>query len=163
MRVLAIDPGYERLGVAILEKTDSQKETLLFSDCISTPKSLSHPERIKHIGCAVETIIKEYSPEYLAIETLFFSTNQKTALKVSEARGAILFIATKSNMSVLEFTPQEIKVAVTGYGKSDKSAVIKMVSRLITIEKTIKYDDEFDAIATGLTFYSHFKNKTALA
>ncbi len=151
MKILAIDPGYERLGVAILEKIPNNKEVLVFSDCFKTSSKLSHDERLKNIGAEIERLIQEYQPEVLAIETLFFQTNTKTALKVAEARGVILYEAAKIGLKIREFNPLEIKVAVTGYGKSDKNQVTTMVKRLIKINKEPKHDDEYDAIAVGLT------------
>lgn len=153
MKIISIDPGYERLGVAILEKING-KEVLLFSDCIKAPAKLRHEERLKIIGEGVNTLIKKYEPEIMAIETLFFKANVKTAMKVSEARGIMLYEAAKSDLPIFEFTPLQIKVAVTGYGKSEKDQVTAMVKRLIKIEKDLKYDDEYDAIAVGLTYFA---------
>ncbi|MCX6755818.1 MAG: crossover junction endodeoxyribonuclease RuvC, partial [Candidatus Nomurabacteria bacterium] len=93
----------------------------------------------------------EYKPTALAIEKLFFTTNQKTVMGVAEARGVIVYSAIKHGLKIFEYTPPQIKIAVTGYGKSDKSAVMSMVPKLIKIEKIIKSDDELDAIAIGLT------------
>ena len=153
MLILSIDPGYERLGIAIIEKT--QKEKLVFSECFKTSSKLSHPERLGLIKNRLDEIIEKFNPEHLAIETLFFSNNQKTALLVSEARGLIIGVCHSAGLEVYEYGPGEIKVAVTGYGKSDKSAVIKMIPKLIKItpEKLslMKHDDEFDAVAVGLT------------
>lgn len=145
-RILSVDPGYERLGVAILENGK-----LLFSDCIQTPKSDSHSKRLLKIGQELEKIIKEHKPEIFALETLFFSKNQKTALLVSEARGVLMYVAEKNNLEVREFSPAEVKIGVTGYGSSTKKQIMEMVSRIIKIDKEIKFDDEFDAIAVGLT------------
>ena len=156
MRIIAIDPGYERVGIAVLEK-GSGKEELLFSECFKTLTTEKHEDRLRLIGEEIEKIIKEYKPEALAIETLFFKTNAKTAMKVSEARGVILYEAAKNNLKVAEFTPLQIKVAVTGYGKSDKEQVIFMVEKLIKITQPVKYDDEYDAIACGLTYFACHK------
>jgi crossover junction endodeoxyribonuclease RuvC len=156
MRIIAIDPGYERLGIAILEK-ETGKEKLIFSECFTTSIKEKHENRLKLIGAEIERVIKKYQPEAMGIETLFFKTNAKTAMKVSEARGIMLYEAAKNNLNILEFTPLQIKVAVTGYGKSDKDQVTEMVKRLIKIENPIKYDDEYDAIAVGLTFFAYYK------
>ena len=153
MKVIAIDPGYERIGIAILEKTTG-KETLLFSECLKTSAKEPHKDRLKIIGDEISFLIKKYKPEALAIETLFFETNAKTAMKVSEARGVILYEAARSDLAIAEYTPLQIKVAVTGYGKSDKNQVIFMVNKLIKITEPIKYDDEYDAIACGLTYFA---------
>jgi len=155
MKVLSIDPGYERLGIAIIEKEKNQKEILLFSECFRTSKNDSHPERLSQILKRLKEIISEYSPDFLAIETLFFNQNTSTALLVAEARGLILGTSKSLGLEIFEYSPQSIKVATTGQGNSDKTAISKMVPLLIKIEKEIKYDDEYDAIACGLT---HFAN-----
>jgi crossover junction endodeoxyribonuclease RuvC len=156
MRIIAIDPGYERLGIAIVEKTTG-KEILLFSDCLKTDPKIPHEERLKIIGEGISALIKKYKPDAMTIETLFFKTNAKTAMKVSEARGVMLYEAAKNNLKLVEFSPLQIKVAVTGYGKSDKNQVTEMVKRLIEIKRPIKYDDEYDAIAVGLTFFASYR------
>lgn len=154
MRILAIDPGYERLGIAVLEKVPKQKEWLLYSDCFKTDKKLPHHERLALIGSEVNRIMEQYEPEALSMEHLYFTTNQKTAIAVAEARGVILYEAAKKHLKVFEYGPGEIKVAVTGYGKSDKEQVTAMIPRLIRIDKKIAHDDEFDAIAVGLTCFA---------
>ncbi len=155
MKIIAIDPGYERIGIAVLEKeTSSSKEVLLYSDCFQTNKKDSFEIRLKKIGEELEKLIKEYKPKVLAIESLFFNSNQKTALKVSEAKGVIKYTALSKNLEVLEFTPLQIKIAITGYGRSDKNQVTSMLSHLINIKKEVKYDDEYDAIAIGLTYFA---------
>lgn len=156
IRVLAIDPGYEKLGLAILEK-GVDKEKLIHSECIKTSRKESHSKRLEKIGTGVENAVKKFGADYLAIETLYFSSNQKTAIKVAESRGVVLFQAEKMNLEVREFTPLQIKVAVTGYGRADKKQVMDMLPRLIKINKDISEDDEYDAIAVALTFFAHFK------
>lgn len=155
MRLISLDPGYERLGIAVIEKGASTargvKDALLYSDCFKTAKDLPHHERLALVGAEIERVIAEYQPQALALETLFFSKNQTTAIKVAEVRGVILYIAAKHGLRVFEYNPMSIKVAVTGHGGSDKAAVMSMIPRLIRIDKTIKHDDEYDAIAVGLT------------
>ncbi|MEK7163244.1 MAG: crossover junction endodeoxyribonuclease RuvC [Patescibacteria group bacterium] len=151
MRIIAIDPGYGRLGIAVLEKEKRGKETLVYSNCFKTDKKLEHFERLGLIGNEIERVIMEHKPEVLCLETLFFSKNQKTAITVAEARGVILFQASKHNLKVYEYGPGQIKVAVTGYGKSDKAAMLGMVGKLLKIDRKTAYDDEYDAIAVGLT------------
>lgn len=154
MILLSIDPGFERLGLAIIEKEGRNKETLLYSECFKTSSKLPHHERLRLIGNKIKDVIEVYKPTTLATEKLFFTSNQKTVIPVAEARGVILYIAGIYNLSVFEYSPPEIKVAVTGYGKSDKQQVMSMVPRLVTIQKEITSDDEFDAIAIGLTHYA---------
>jgi crossover junction endodeoxyribonuclease RuvC len=160
MRIISIDPGYERLGIAILEK-GSGKEELIYSECFITSTKEKHEDRLRLIGEEIEKVIKKYEPEVMGIETLFFKTNAKTAMKVSEARGVMLYVAARSDLAVVEFTPLQIKVAVTGYGKSDKEQVMEMVKKLIKINKPIKYDDEYDAIAVGLTLFACYRIERA--
>ena len=140
MRIISIDPGYERLGIAILEK-ETGKEKLVFSECFITSIKEKHENRLKLIGTEIEKVIKKYQPEAMGIETLFFKTNAKTAMKVSEARGVMLYEAAKNNLKVLEFSPLQIKVAVTGYGKSDKKQVIDMVEKLqLLLNNELKFN-----------------------
>ncbi len=168
MKILSIDPGYERLGIAILEKKprehslENEKEVLVFSKCFKTSAKISHAERLSLIKNEVEEIIKKYKPKQLAIETLFFSSNQKTAFLVAEARGVVISVSKSLGLDVFEYGPGQIKLAITGYGKSDKNAIIRMIPLLISIENKkvkIKYDDEYDAIAVGITHFAINKNK----
>jgi crossover junction endodeoxyribonuclease RuvC len=154
MRIIAIDPGYERLGIAVIEKELSGKEVLIYSECFKTSSKLPHPERLRLIQEKIKKIIKEYNPERCAIETLFFSNNQKTALLVAEARGAIIATSASEGLEIFELNPNSIKLAVTGNGASDKDQIIKMIPILIKINKEIKHDDEYDAIACGLTYFA---------
>ena len=156
-RILAIDPGYERLGIAVIEKEQNERETLVYSDCFKTSAKLAFTERLKLLGEEIERLIDQHKPSALAIEKLFFNSNQKTAMQVSEVRGALLFIALSRGLAIYEYTPLEIKVAVTGDGKSDKGRVTVMIPKLIRLEKQIRHDDEYDAIAIGLTCFAHKK------
>lgn len=155
MQLISIDPGYERLGIAIIEK-GNPKNVLAFSECFKTSakngkEKVDFEDRLFLLGEEVEKIIKNYKPSVMAIEKLYFENNQKTAMNVAEVRGALIYIAKKFNLKIFEYTPLQIKVAVTGYGKSDKKAVMNMVPRLIEIKNKINSDDELDAIAIGLT------------
>jgi crossover junction endodeoxyribonuclease RuvC len=162
MKTLSIDPGYERLGIAIIEKTNEPgaHEKLLFSECFKTSPKDPHPDRLAQIQNRIFEIIDEFTPETLAIETLFFNANVKTALLVAEARGTILASARSKGLEIFEYSPQQIKTSVTGDGRSDKTSVIKMIPLLIKIvdesgtSKEIKHDDEYDAIAAGLCFFA---------
>jgi crossover junction endodeoxyribonuclease RuvC len=156
MKVIGVDPGYDRLGVAVMEK-DGGKERLIFSTCILTDKKAALPERIGEAGAQFRSIISEHRPDQVAIETLFFNKNQKTAVAVAEARGAIIFLAREYGAAVKEFGPAEVKVAVTGYGKSDKTAVTDMLRRLVPNIPLKAMDDEYDAIAVAVTALAHHR------
>lgn len=159
MRIISIDPGYERVGVAIIERNGGREE-LIFSECIETSPKTAHPKRVFAVGERTASLIEEYKPSVLATESLFFKNNQKTAMKVSEARGVIIYEAQRAGLKIFEYTPLQIKIAVTGYGRSEKNQVTEMVKRLIKINKSIKHDDEYDAIAVGLTFFATDYNRT---
>lgn len=156
MKIIGIDPGYERVGIAVLEKNrGDRRESILYSNCFKTSTKLSLDERIFLIGKEIRTVIEKWGPEKLAIEKLFFENNQKTAMGVSEARGVIAFVAQDSGLSVLQYTPLQIKSAVTGYGKATKDAVYTMVGKLVDLPKDVKQDDEIDAIAVAITAFAH--------
>jgi len=157
MKIISIDPGYERIGVAVIEKTNHQEE-LIYSDCFKTSPKSPITERFLSIGKEIERVIKKYEPEAMAIETLFFNSNQKTAMNVSEARGIIIYQALSRGLDVFEYTPLQIKIAITGYGRGDKKQITQMLKHLIKIEKNIKHDDEYDAIAVGLTHLACHKH-----
>lgn len=148
LRVLSVDPGYDRLGLAVLEG-DPSRPTLLMSDCVEPPKG-EKQERLAAVFAAIASAIEEYDPDALALETLFFSVNKKTAIGVAEARGAILSAAGAASLSVREYSPQQVKIAVTGYGGSDKKAVAAMVPKLLALPPKKRLDDELDAIAVGI-------------
>ncbi len=159
MKILAIDPGYDRLGIAVLEKQNG-KEIALFSACVVTDKKQTASERLAYIGGEIKKAIVVWKPEALATETLFLFSNQKTAFRVAEARGVILYEAARAGLPVFEYTPLQIKIAVTGYGRSDKAQVTDMVKKLVALSHKKRFDDEYDAIAIGLTFLATEKFST---
>lgn len=150
MVILGIDPGYGRLGCAILEK-EGKKESLLDFFLVETKPKESYYKRIKQITDKIEDVIKKHKPNILAIEKVYFTNNQKTALSVSEIRGIIIYLAIKNKMEIHEYTPLEVKSAVCGYGKATKDQVKKMVTLLLKLKEDIKNDDTIDAIAICLT------------
>lgn len=154
MRILSIDPGYERLGIAILEKEIGGKEEYLFSECFRTAKSEPHAKRLAMIRNEITQVIETWKPKNLAIETLFLTVNQKTAMYVAEARGVILAEAAGSGLGIREYSPPQIKAAICGDGGADKKSIIKMVPMLLKVPPTVEIDDEFDAIAIGLTYFA---------
>lgn len=156
MRVIAIDPGFDRIGLAVLEKQNG-KEILLYSNCFQTNRKDEFAKRLSDLASNFEEIAAQFKPDVLAIEKLFFNTNQKTAMKVSEARGALIDRANTLGLKIAEYTPLEIKMAVTSYGAASKAQVADMVKRLLKIEHLPKFDDEFDAIACGLTHLAQSK------
>ncbi len=172
MRILGIDPGFERLGIAVLESAQgtapaksggqgsasSRKELVVFSECFKTSSKLDFAERLKLLGEEVKRVIKKYKPEILAIETLFLNTNQKTVMRVAEVRGVVIYESIQAGMKILEVSPPQIKMATTGYGRADKEQIMKMVRILVEIDKSKTSDDELDAIAIALTAFAHIRN-----
>lgn len=152
MRILAIDPGYDRLGIAIVEGTAS-KPVLIWSDCIIPAKG-PQEERLARVRKATEDAIREYAPEMLALEKLFFSNNKTSAMGVAEARGAVLAAAGSAGIAVTELSPGTVKLTVTGNGAADKKAIAKMIPLLLALPPKKRLDDELDAIAIGIAALS---------
>jgi crossover junction endodeoxyribonuclease RuvC len=158
IRILGIDPGFDRLGVCILDKEGS-KETLIYSTCIVTNRKETFEQRLLVIGDELETIIKKFSPHELAIETLFFTNNQKTIITVAEVRGICIYLAHKHKASIHEYSPPQIKSAITGYGKATKDDIALMVPKILKQSLSSKIlDDEIDAIAIALTHSANRRN-----
>lgn len=157
--ILAIDPGFDRIGLAVMQASKDKPE-LLFSKCIETDPKETKPKRLLFIGEEVRRVIKKWHPESLAVETLFFNTNITSAIGVAEARGIIIYEAMRENMGVFEYGPQTVKIAVTGYGKADKIQMATMVKRLVNLPNKLskRLDDEIDAIALGITHLASRKN-----
>ncbi len=153
MRVIAIDPGYDRCGVAILERA-AKGEALLFSTCVTTSKEKPFIERLGEAVGAVKRLISAHRPSEMALEKLFFNKNQKTAMMVAEVRGALIELARGNDLPVSEYTPGEIKVAVTGDGRADKRRVARMTQVLLKLDGHKRLDDEYDAMAVGITHLS---------
>ena len=142
--IIAIDPGYDRAGVAVI-----QDDTLVYSDCIETNKKDVHEKRLAQVYETLEQVIKKWNPTHVAVETLFFSNNKTTAIKVAEARGVIILLAGQHDLKLIELSPQEVKLAMTGTGNADKKQVQKMTALTLGIGTRGKLDDEIDAIALG--------------
>ena len=160
MKVLAIDPGFGRCGVAIIEGAGA-KASLIYSTCIETSTRSTFAERLLVIGEAITKLLDEQRPDLVALEELYFSNNAKTAIRVAETRGMLLYIAASRGAPVSEFNPQAVKIAVTGYGRSGKEQVTSMTRRLINLPKRKMLDDEYDAIALGLTALASAKYNEA--
>jgi crossover junction endodeoxyribonuclease RuvC len=146
MIILGIDPGIGRMGYAIV-KTENNKTQLLDCGCITTPPKTDEPQRLLEIKKDLDTIIKKWKPEVLSIESLFFATNAKTAMSVGQARGVAIVTAAEYGLQIIEITPLQVKMAITGYGKAEKSQVQKMLLTIFGIKKVPKPDDAADAAA----------------
>lgn len=157
MKIIAVDPGYDRIGIAIIEKIGTEREILRFSTCITTNRTMAFYDRLSHIQKELLDILTTHNPEILVMEELYFAKNTTTALKVAEARGIISGAAISKNITVEEIHPNHVKIAITGHGGAKKNDILFMLPKLITIDTTNKLDDELDAVAIGIAFLSHYK------
>ena len=158
MTILGIDPGFNRLGCAVIQKNQADFN-ILAASLIETKSGEDYQKRILQIGEKLDKIIVKYKPDALAVEKLFFTVNQKTALKVAEVKGVIIYLAAKANIPCFEFTPLEIKSAICGYGKADKKQVQNALKFTLKNFVPPKSDDVCDAIAVSLTCFFHAKLK----
>lgn len=149
MIVLGIDPGYAIVGWGLIEYKNNAYRPLRFG-AITTDANTDFNQRLKIIYEDVSEIIRIFKPEALSIEKLYFQTNQKTAIMVAEARGVTLLAAQQSNIPIFEYTPLQVKTAVTGYGKAKKPQVMEMTRRLLKLPEVPKPDDTADALAIAI-------------
>lgn len=156
MVILGIDPGIGRLGWGVVEAQGGRCKAQGFG-CIETSKEKRLEERIQEIYEQIGKLITHYTPEVLAIEELFFGTNVTTAFTVGQARGVVLLAASQAGMPISPYSPQAVKIAVTGYGKADKKQVGEMVKVLLKLKTVPSPDDTADALAIALTHAFSYK------
>ncbi len=157
MKILGIDPGIARPGGGVIKKANGKLASrrsggqMAHCGCVETSKTLPLEIRIKSLYDQLSRIINEERPDSVAIEELFFNTNAKTALIVGQARGVILLSAAEANLPVAVYTPLQVKIAITGYGRAEKMQVEKMVMVQLGLKEKPKLDDISDALAIALT------------
>lgn len=156
--ILGIDPGYDRIGVGII-KRENNIDTYMYSECITTDKSKSFADRLLEISISLTDIIEHYKPEIAVVEDLFFTSNQKTVIKVAEARGVILLACQKSKLKIQELTPLQIKMSLVGNGRAEKSQVEMMVRQILKFKLDKRLDDELDALAGALAYRDEYIDK----
>ncbi len=149
MKTLGIDPGTATTGYGILD-IDGDTVKVIDYGCIKTSSKESPSDRLIKICRDVKKIISKHKPKWVAVEKLFFGNNVKTAMSVGQARGVILLAAAQSGVDIAEYTPLEVKMALTGYGRADKRQVQEMVKRLLKLAVIPKPDDAADALAIAL-------------
>ncbi len=149
MRILGIDPGFGIIGFGVIDKTNSGVQVVDYG-VITTPKEMPFPERLKAIYDSMSTLIARFKPDQAAVEELFFNNNITTGIKVAEARGIILLTFQQNNLPIFEYTPQDIKLALTGTGRADKHQMQFMVKTLLHLQKVPRPDDAADAVAVAL-------------
>jgi len=149
LRVLGIDPGTATVGWAVLDELKGVVKVVAYGHIATSPKNTT-TQRLFEISSDLQQITKKYKPDESAVEDLFFFKNVKTVMKVSQARGAILLTLEKNCVSVFEYTPLQIKQALTGYGRAEKKQVQIMVQKILKLKSIPKPDDTADAIAIAL-------------
>lgn len=165
MRVLGIDPGTARCGYGVIDIEEKKgKPVWAAHGCIETDKLLKDSERLNRVFNDIMNLITKFEPDQVAIELLFMSNNQKTVMKISEARGVILLACAKKGLAlqVFEYTPMQVKQAVTGYGRSDKKEVIAEVIKALNPQRGIGskkkdgFDDAADALAVAMAHFHKY-------
>ena len=146
---LGIDPGTATTGYGVIKKVGDDFICLEYGT-IETDKNLSTSSRLYSLHKNISSLIKKYSPDLFAVESLFFFKNLKTALPVSQAKGVIMLTAEINKINVFEFTPLQVKMAVTGYGKAEKKQVQEMIKLTLNLEKIPRPDDAADALGVAL-------------
>lgn len=149
MKIVGVDPGYAIVGVGILEYQNPRFQVLDYG-AITTPAGMDFPDRLRIIYEDFIKILDMYQPNHIAIEKLFFTTNQKTVIDVAQARGIILLAASQRNVDVFEYTPLQVKQSVVGYGKAIKKQVMEMTTRILNLKEIPKPDDVADALAIAV-------------
>lgn len=158
MIIMGIDPGYARIGWAVIAEKNAKIQPISFG-CIETKKEMSSELRLEKIYDDMVTLIKKHHPDALAVEDVFFATNAKTVIGVGQSRGIILLAAAKSRVPVISYSPLAVKQAITGSGKADKKQVERMVMLTLQLKTAPKPDDTVDALAIAMTHAYSYKIK----
>lgn len=149
MRIIGIDPGYAIVGFGVIEY-DRARFSVVDYGAVTTPAGMDFNSRLLEIYNDLCYILDKFRPEYMAIERLYFTSNQKTAIDVAQARGIVLLAARQRNIEVFEYTPLQVKQSVTGYGKAIKKQVQEMTTRILKLDEIPKPDDTADALAIAI-------------
>lgn len=156
MLILGVDPGIARTGWGLIED-NNQKLNALYYGCIETTPDEEMPQRLLILYKSIVKIIEKYNPEILAIEELFFNTNAKTALIVGQARGIVILAGAQKNIPLATYTPLQVKIAITGYGRAEKNQIGSMIKIILKLQGIPKPDDTADALAIAVTHSFHKK------
>lgn len=149
MRILGIDPGYAIVGYGIIDHIANQFHVIDYGEIVTTP-DMKLPRRLHRISAELSSIIGQHQPDVMAVEELFFSSNQKTAITVGHGRGVILLEGARAGMEVFEYTPIQVKQAVVGYGRAEKHQVQHMIKAILSLKEIPKPDDVADALAIAV-------------
>ena len=149
MIIIGIDPGYAIVGVGVVEYKGNKFRPIEYT-AITTPAGMNTVDRLKKIYDEMAMLIDKHKPDAMAIEELFFNSNQKTAINVAQARGVILIAAANKGVPVREYTPLQVKQSVTGHGRADKKQIQEMVKLILHLNVIPKPDDAADALALAI-------------
>lgn len=153
MVILGIDPGYGTVGYGAIQiKNEENSMELIKYGAITTPAKSSFCERLDLIFEEIANIIRDVKPKVMVVEKLFFRNNQKTAIDVAQARGVILLSGKKFNVLLKEFTPLQVKMIITGYGRAKKGEIMNTVREILKLDKVPKPDDAADAVALAICY-----------
>lgn len=158
MRILGIDPGYATIGFGMVESNGAQVRMVTYG-AITTSAGLPLSRRLYQIGTDMEELIGKLRPDVISIEELFFNTNITTGIAVAHGRGVILYAAEKCGIPLYEYTPGQVKLAVTGYGKAEKRQVMDMTRRLLKLRAVPRPDDAADALALAICHARSFTSR----
>ncbi|NLL92061.1 MAG: crossover junction endodeoxyribonuclease RuvC [Ruminococcaceae bacterium] len=153
MRVIGIDPGYAIVGYGIVDYSNNSFKTVCYG-AIRTEAGIPFDQRLLKISDNLEKLFKRFNPDSMSIEKLFFTSNQKTVIDVSQARGVIVVTAAKYGIPVFEYTPLQVKQSVVGYGRAEKRQVMEMTKMMLGLKTIPKPDDAADALAVAIC-HSH--------
>ncbi len=160
MRILGIDPGYAIVGYGVIDYIGNKFKVIEYG-AIITNAGEEMNSRFKSIHDDLNEIIERNNPEFMAIEELFFNSNQKTAINVAQARGVLLLSALNHGVRIYEYTPLQVKQAVAGYGRAEKQQIQQLVKTLLNLEKVPKPDDTADALAIAVCHAHSYNPRTA--
>lgn len=153
MRILGIDPGTTRCGFGIIDVDPKSDFVHIDHGCIESAGHTTDGQRLNRVYIDIGSVMDEFKPDHIGIESLFFFSNQKTATKIAEARGVILLAAHKKRIETFEYAPQQVKLAVTGYGRSDKKEVQEEVRKALGLSEPPKPDDAADGLAIAIAHF----------
>ena len=161
MLILGIDPGFAIVGFGLVE-AERGEQRLLCCGTITTPAGHPLPARLRQIADDMDTLLREFAPDAMAVEELFFNNNVTTGISVAQARGVLLLSAERAGVPIFEYSPSQVKQAVAGYGKAEKRQVMEMVRRLLHLRAAPRPDDAADAVAVALCHARSYTSRLSL-
>lgn len=159
IRILGIDPGSQITGVGIIDVSEKRELNLCYYGCIRTSRNKPLPDRLKQIYSGLTDIIRQYKPDFVAVEDIFYSDNVKTAIVMGQARGIALLAPINLELPPAEYSPREVKLAVVGRGNASKEQVHFMIKNMLRLQENISPDDASDALAVAVCHYHRLNDK----